>query len=117
MAALEVVYNRLVQKGLGRFCLELHSSKANKKEVLGQLDRSWSERGEETADQWQTEAARLREMRDSLHGRVKAMNTPSKTGDSPSADIGRPARFPERHSMDLHWDARTSAVWGQRGAG
>src|SRR3546814_21150488 len=33
MAALEVVYNRLVQKGLGRFCLELHSSKANKKEV------------------------------------------------------------------------------------
>src|SRR3546814_1508377 len=32
MAALEVVYRRLVEKGLGRFCLELHSSKANKKE-------------------------------------------------------------------------------------
>src|SRR3546814_5746598 len=34
MAALEVVYRRLVEKGLGRFCLELHSSKANKKDVL-----------------------------------------------------------------------------------
>src|SRR3546814_5300221 len=61
MAALEVVYRRLVEKGLGRFCLELHSSKANKKDVLGQLDRSWSERGEETAEHWQAEASRLKE--------------------------------------------------------
>src|SRR3546814_3630214 len=76
MAALEVVYRRLVEKGLGRFCLELHSSKASKKDVLGQLDRSWSERGEETAEHWQAEAGRLKELRDSLNGLVKALHTP-----------------------------------------
>src|SRR3546814_16959727 len=93
MAALEVVYRRLVEKGLGRFCLELHSSKANKKDVLGQLDRSWSERGEETAEHWQAEAGRLKELRDSLNGLVKALHTPGRTGVSPRAAIGRSARF------------------------
>jgi hypothetical protein len=34
MAALEVVYRRLVAAGLGEFCLELHSTKANKRAVI-----------------------------------------------------------------------------------
>jgi very-short-patch-repair endonuclease/DNA polymerase III delta prime subunit len=37
MAALEVVYNRLVEAGLGEFCLELHSTKANKRAVMQEL--------------------------------------------------------------------------------
>lgn len=37
MAALEVVYNRLVEAGLGEFCLELHSTKANKRSVMRAL--------------------------------------------------------------------------------
>lgn len=36
-AALSVVYNRLKRIGLGDFCLELHSNKAIKKEVLAQF--------------------------------------------------------------------------------
>ena len=36
-AALEVVKRRLDQAGLGDFCLELHSHKANKKEVIANL--------------------------------------------------------------------------------
>ena len=40
MAALEVVKDRLDQTGLGDFCLELHSRKANKKRVLEKLRRS-----------------------------------------------------------------------------
>src|SRR5690606_16084675 len=47
MTALEVVYRRLVEKCSGRFYLELHSSKTNIKDELGQLDRFWRERGEE----------------------------------------------------------------------
>ena len=39
MAALEVVKKRLDEKGLGDFCLPLHSNKANKKEVLADLNR------------------------------------------------------------------------------
>ena len=35
-AALQVVHNRLKRVGLEEFCLELHSNKANKKDVLAQ---------------------------------------------------------------------------------
>ncbi len=38
MAALEVVKDRLDSVGLGEFCLELHSRKSNKKEVLDKLE-------------------------------------------------------------------------------
>ncbi|MBA3885785.1 MAG: DUF4011 domain-containing protein, partial [Acidobacteria bacterium] len=34
MAALDVVHRRLAEAGLGEFCLELHSSKANKRSVI-----------------------------------------------------------------------------------
>jgi very-short-patch-repair endonuclease len=37
MAALQVVHQRLVAAGLGEFCLELHSTKANKRAVMRQL--------------------------------------------------------------------------------
>ena len=37
MAALEVVFRRLQNVGLGEFCLELHSTKANKKSVMQNL--------------------------------------------------------------------------------
>ena len=37
MAALEVVHKRLQNIGLGDFCLELHSNKANKTTVLGHI--------------------------------------------------------------------------------
>lgn len=40
MAALDVVKKRLDKCGVGEFCLELHSQKSNKVEVLKQLNRS-----------------------------------------------------------------------------
>ncbi len=40
MAALDVVLSRLQAVGLGDACLELHSSKANKKEVIYELGRT-----------------------------------------------------------------------------
>ena len=39
MAALDVVHKRLNQVKLSSFCLELHSSKANKREVVNELKR------------------------------------------------------------------------------
>jgi len=39
MVALQVVYQRLEQIGLGSFCLELHSHKTNKNEVLQSLSK------------------------------------------------------------------------------
>jgi len=43
MAALEVVYKRLREVGLSSFCLELHSSKANKRDVVAELKRCLDE--------------------------------------------------------------------------
>ena len=40
MAALEVVKRRLDSIGLGQACLELHSHKTNKREILNDLDRT-----------------------------------------------------------------------------
>lgn len=40
LAALEVVYRRLQRQGLGPFCLQLHSNKASKAEILSQLRES-----------------------------------------------------------------------------
>ena len=40
MAALNVVYDRLCEVGLGPLCLELHSRKANKKAVIEELKRT-----------------------------------------------------------------------------
>lgn len=42
MAALEVVHKRLNETGLSDFCLNLHSHKANKKEVLAELGKTLS---------------------------------------------------------------------------
>lgn len=44
MAALEVVKKRLDNVGLGQFCLELHSHKANKVEVIKDLERQLENR-------------------------------------------------------------------------
>jgi len=66
-AALEVVYRRLTELGLDRFCLQLHSNKANKAEVLAQLRDAWDLSTELTEETWRTEADRLQRLRDSLN--------------------------------------------------
>lgn len=40
VAALSVVYERLKKNNMGEFCLELHSNKANKKQVIDQLGKT-----------------------------------------------------------------------------
>lgn len=40
LAALEVVYDKLTEAGLSDFCLQLHSHKANKKDVIAELART-----------------------------------------------------------------------------
>lgn len=40
LAALNVVYEKLRAAGLGDFCIQLHSQKANKKDFIGDLNRT-----------------------------------------------------------------------------
>lgn len=74
MAALEVVHSRLSKIGLGPFCLELHSSKAKKTEVLQQLGAALAAPGRMSSDQWNTEAGRLAGLRQDLNGFVEALH-------------------------------------------
>ena len=79
-AALEVVYRRLREHGLGEFCLELHSNKARKQDVIRQLGEAWQARGELSEAEWQRETQRLRVLRDGLNQLVKALHEQRRNG-------------------------------------
>ena len=80
LAALSVVHRRLNDIGLGPFCLELHSSKSKKSEVLQQLASSLDMAGERTADDWNREAERLAVLRLALNGLVDSLHRPYPNG-------------------------------------
>ncbi len=74
MAALEVVYKRLSEVGLAHFCLELHSSKANKQQVVAELKRSLDENLIPRKLPSAHEFERMAEYRESLNGYVTVLH-------------------------------------------
>ena len=74
MAALEVVYKRLSEVGLAHFCLELHSSKANKQQVVAELKRSLDENLVPRKLPSAHEFERMAEYREALNGYVAALH-------------------------------------------
>ena len=74
MAALEVVYKRLSEVGLAHFCLELHSSKANKQQVVAELKRSLDENLVPRKLPSPHEFERMTEYREALNGYVAALH-------------------------------------------
>lgn len=82
MAALSVVQRRLTQLGIGDFCLELHSDKANKKHVLAQFERvlavKQSAKQSEYEEQLKTTAA----SRARLDGYAKHLHSLQNSGFS-----------------------------------
>lgn len=102
-AALEVVYRRLQANGLGSFCLELHSNKANKVEVIKQLGAAWAEA--ETADQaqWENLAATLKHERDALNQLVRQLHKRHPNGRTLFQAIGRVVRDKSEHTPMLAW--------------
>lgn len=109
MTALNVVYERLKAEGLGDFCLELHSSKANKKAVIDQLDASWRNRGTKTATDWEAEAARLKDARDKLNGLVEALHRPGLSGVSARAAVATACASKFAPTVILDWANTLSA--------
>lgn len=108
MAALEVVHRRLNAIGLGPFCLELHSSKAKKVEVLQQLGQALEINGERTADDWGREAERLGQFRQELNGLVDALHKAHPNGLTPFNAIGICIQNAGREPSAMPWaDAMT----------
>ena len=79
-AALEVVYRRLRDVGLGQFALELHSNKARKIDVLNQLRGAWNNRQSVDAETWTAEAERLKRLRDQLNLVVNRLHRRHRNG-------------------------------------
>ena len=75
MAALSVVHDRLVRAGLGDFCLELHSSKANKRAVVKEIARSL-DASLQRPRPGESVAPRLPGVRDTLTEYAEAVHTP-----------------------------------------
>jgi len=75
MAALEVVKKRLDNNGLGDFCMELHSRKTNKNEVIKELIRvlEMQKKPDHSHDD---EIATIESIKKELNGYVKAIHTP-----------------------------------------
>ncbi len=117
-AALEVVHHRLSKIGLGPFCLELHSNKSGKAEVLRQFGEAIEYVEQHPGEEWQTLAGRLNNLRTELNGFVKALHKryPNKLSAfqcyawlikyeadrEPFSDFNRlDVKEPELHSRDV----------------
>ena len=79
-AALEVVYRRLKDIGLGQFALELHSNKARKLDVLAQLRSAWEFHTSADAATWKKEAEKLKQLRDQLNLVVNQLHLRRRNG-------------------------------------
>jgi len=117
-AALQVVYRRLRDIGLGRFCLELHSNKARKSDVLEQLRNALEYRQETIAVTWEKEAERLLVLRDQLNRYVDRLHMPRRNGMTVHHAIGVKIRDKDLAarvtfawpSADYHDEARIEAM-------
>lgn len=108
IAALDVVYRRLREVGLGEFCLELHSSKARKADILAQLKASWDAKGEVDAAAWQQEAARLKRLRDELNGYVERLHHWHSNGRSIYEAIGAVVGGGDVPALPMSWPSHAS---------
>jgi very-short-patch-repair endonuclease len=82
MAALHVVHKRLAKIGLGPFCLELHSSKSSKREVLDQLQQALDVPREALPVEWESHSNELASSRKELNDFVGILHGPRDIGRS-----------------------------------
>lgn len=103
-AALEVVHRRLKDIGLGSFCLELHSNKAKKADVLAQLNASWTQSSSYTAESWQTKSDQLKHDRDKLNNLVEALHRKRSNGLTAHYAMGIKVRDADLlDKVELNW--------------
>jgi very-short-patch-repair endonuclease len=103
IAALDVVYRRLREVGLGEFCLELHSSKAKKTDVLEQLRKAWDAKGSADAEEWRRESDRLGMLRSQLNRFVERLHLKRHNGLTAYGAVGRVVAGRELPALGLSW--------------
>ncbi len=79
-AALDVVHRRLTKVGLKPFCLELHSNKAGKKEVLAQFAETLQVAEQKPSSTWDKLVTDLSNTRNALNDYVQQLHKPYPNG-------------------------------------
>lgn len=105
IAALDVVYRRLREVGLGEFCLELHSNKSRKLDVLGQLQKSWDSHGQVDAEAWAAKARQLGRLREQLSAYVQRLHHRHGNGWTVYRAIGAVSGGQALPALDFGWPA------------
>jgi len=103
MAALNVVHDRLKKLELDSHCLELHSNKAKKRDVLDQLDSALRESSSPPPKEWEREANNLGKIRDELNAYANALHQPRNTGDSIFNATSQLAGLRKIPRLNLRW--------------
>lgn len=103
IAALDVVYRRLREVGLGEFCLELHSSKARKLDVIAQLQKAWDAQGDVDPNEWRAQAVKLKRYRDDLNQYVERLHDRHPNGLTIYKAIGNVVDGTDVPVLELSW--------------
>lgn len=103
MAALDVVYSRLKEVGLGHLCLELHSNKATKKGILDQLEDAWQTQISFNQKDWLAKARHLGGLRKALNAYVEELHRKGALGYSAWDAIKCSTRNVQTSRVDLGW--------------
>ena len=102
-AALDVVYRRLREHGLGDHCVELHSNKSDRRHFLSQLKASWEKGTHTTESEWVAVNERLQLRRDTLNAYVEALHRQYPNGWTPYLALGIALRAADAPAPVLAW--------------
>lgn len=103
MAALSVVQRRLNAIGLGPFCLELHSAKASKSEVVKQLGQALDASGNKLVREWELEANTLHAKRQELNTFVEVLHREYACGFTVYEATGRAVANRDVEAAAMPW--------------
>jgi hypothetical protein len=87
-AALNVVHRRLMSIGLASLCLELHSNRSDRKEVMRQLNRAMEEQAGSPLEKWRDMSGRLASVRGKLNSYARAVHLDRPSGYSVFKAVG-----------------------------
>lgn len=105
MAALTVVRDRLAQCGLGNFCLELHSNKSSKQEVIKQLGQPLTGASTFDSEYWRREAERLATLRAELDEYVQTLHKVQSSGETAFQGLSKLIGLTDVPHVALFWKA------------
>lgn len=104
-AALDVVYRRLRQHGLGDCCLELHSNRAERRKFLDQLNNAWQNNRLPSQCEWVHVNQNLQLRRDQLNAYVAALHEEHPNGWTIFQALGLTVKKSSLPAPKIDWPA------------